>query len=138
MIELRNVYKRFESKVVLDGINYSFSKKGVYYLKGESGSGKTTLFNVISNRYKCEGEVVVGEEVFYLSFNSYLLDFLTVNENVLLNKSLFKRFDEGKVGFSIDDLKDKRVSKLSLGERQRVGLYIAFASNCKIVLFQCI
>lgn len=135
MVELKCVSKQYEKKKILDDVSFSFNSKGFYILKGESGCGKTTLLNIISKRIRdYNGEVNVKENVFYLSLDSYLIEEFTVKENISFNEDLFKDFKLYKNDFGIKDLMKKKVSKLSRGEKQRVGLFIALSSNCKIIL----
>jgi len=134
MIKLINIYKQYLDKVVIDDLNYTFLNKGLYYLKGDSGSGKTTLFNIISNRCEYEGEVLIDKDVFYLSFNNYLIEEFKVKDNIELHKDVFSNFNEYKNRLDIDKLMNKKISRLSIGEKQRVGLFLALSSNCKIIL----
>jgi osmoprotectant transport system ATP-binding protein len=46
MLELQNVYKTFEDRIVLADINLSVPKGATHALIGSSGSGKTTLLRI--------------------------------------------------------------------------------------------
>jgi len=43
MIEIKNLTKEFDGKLVLDNINTTFQKGVVNMIIGKSGSGKTVL-----------------------------------------------------------------------------------------------
>ena len=129
-----NVSKSFNNRLILDNLEYVFEDKGLYWLSGKSGCGKTTLFNVISNRCDYKGEVIADKEIFFLSLNDYLIENFTVKENVELHRDIYRNFKEYKDEFDIKKLLHIKVSKLSLGERQRVGLFIALSSGCEIIL----
>ncbi|HEX3027206.1 MAG TPA: ABC transporter ATP-binding protein [Clostridia bacterium] len=47
-LELRNIQKSFEKKVVLRDIDFTFDQGKIYGLLGRNGAGKTTLFNCLS------------------------------------------------------------------------------------------
>lgn len=47
MLELRNITKRFDGKLVLDDINIKIGNGEIVSMMGPSGSGKTTLLNII-------------------------------------------------------------------------------------------
>ena len=47
-IQLKNINKKFKSKIALNKINLFFDQKKIYGLLGPNGSGKTTLFNIIA------------------------------------------------------------------------------------------
>ena len=40
MIKLSNVTKKYDSRIVLNNINYEFPEKGISVIYGPSGSGK--------------------------------------------------------------------------------------------------
>ena len=47
MIELKNINKSFDKRVVLSNISLSIKKNEFVCITGESGTGKTTLLNII-------------------------------------------------------------------------------------------
>ena len=54
MIEIKNLYKSFDDKEVLKGINATFENGKTNLIIGQSGSGKTVfmkcrIFNICSN-----------------------------------------------------------------------------------------
>lgn len=65
---LKNVTKKFNDKVILDNINYSFEKGKIYGLLGKNGVGKTTLFNCISQNILLDsGAVFLNDNDHYKS-----------------------------------------------------------------------
>ncbi|MBR0382899.1 MAG: ABC transporter ATP-binding protein [Eubacterium sp.] len=99
-IELRNITKRFDKKVVAnDSVSLKVNKGEILALLGENGSGKTTLMNIISGIYfPDEGQIFVdGKEVsirspkdsFDLGIGMIhqhfkLIDVMTAAENIIL------------------------------------------------------
>lgn len=64
VIELENVYKSFDDKVVIDNFSYIALRKDRVGIIGPNGSGKSTLINIIAGRLKADcGNVNVGETV---------------------------------------------------------------------------
>lgn len=63
-IEIKNVTKRFQKTVAVDGITAKIEEDKIYGILGRNGAGKSTLLNIISNRIIAnEGEVLIdGEE----------------------------------------------------------------------------
>ena len=47
MLELKNIYKGFDQRVVLDHISLQFPDTGFIGIQGESGCGKSTLLSII-------------------------------------------------------------------------------------------
>ena len=146
-IELRNITKRFGTKVVAnDRINLSVRNGEILAILGENGSGKTTLMNVISGiYYPDEGQIFVnGEEVtirsprdaFPLGIGMIhqhfkLVDVLTAAENIVLGLSGPTRLDitavatrisklAHKYGFDIDPF--KKIYEMSVSEKQTVEI----------------
>ena len=48
MIELINVSKKYNEKVIFKDVNLKIYMNGVYIIKGKNGVGKTTLLNIIA------------------------------------------------------------------------------------------
>ena len=47
-LKLIDINKKFDNKVILENVDFSFEKGKIYGLLGRNGAGKTTLFNCIS------------------------------------------------------------------------------------------
>ncbi|WP_459129572.1 ABC transporter ATP-binding protein [Guggenheimella bovis] len=89
MLELKDIFKRFESKEVLKGATYSFEKGKIYGLLGRNGAGKTTLFNIIYDELEQDqGTITLNEkpltegEVALVFSTPFVPDFLTGFEYV--------------------------------------------------------
>jgi len=61
IIKLKNVTKKFGSKIVLDNVNLEINQGEIFGIIGMSGSGKTTLLNTLIGYY----EPQKGEVLFY-------------------------------------------------------------------------
>ncbi len=153
MLEIRNVSKKYDRKV-LDGVNLKFGNTGFYCLIGESGSGKSTLLNIIAGIENADegGVFYDGKDIslidssFYNNriisyiFQSYnLIDKYSVRENVLLplmirsNKSNYD-LDDVFGALKIKYLINRKVSRLSGGEKQRVAIARSLVQDSKIIL----
>ena len=65
MIELRNVYKSFGDRVVLDNISVTFEKGKTNLIIGQSGSGKTVLLKSVVGLHTIDsGEILYGDDDF--------------------------------------------------------------------------
>lgn len=135
MVELKNVTKSYQNKKILDNVSFCFDKKGIYNVIGVSGSGKTTLLNAIYFNNVDGGKIVCGESIFYLPVDEFLIDEFNVKEMICLHKQIYVDFKEYKNRFNIDEFINTKISKLSKGEKKRLGLFLALSSNCKILLF---
>jgi phospholipid/cholesterol/gamma-HCH transport system ATP-binding protein len=161
-IQLREVKKRFGSKVVLDGINLTVNSGESLVIIGGSGSGKSVTIKCVLGILRADsGSIKVeGEEVTALSGrrrDSYLrkfgmlfqggalFDSLPVWENVAfgliqghgVSRSRAREiaFEKlAKVGLG-SDVANLSPAELSGGMQKRVGLARAIAADPEIIFF---
>ncbi|MCI2110870.1 MAG: amino acid ABC transporter ATP-binding protein [Bacilli bacterium] len=69
IIEVKGLHKSFKDLIVLDGIDLSFERNGVYAIIGPSGSGKSTFLRCLNLlETPTSGEVIFeGKKVFGLN-----------------------------------------------------------------------
>lgn len=151
MIILRNIYKKYNDNYVLKNINIKFPEKGLIMLLGKSGSGKSTLLNIIGgidtptsgsifykgieiNKLKKNNiNKYHKKEVSFIFQNYNLINYLTVEDNILLGRKktninyLLKKVN-------LYDKKNTKVYKLSGGEQERVAIARALYNNPKVLL----
>ena len=135
MIQLTNINKSYGKNIILKDVSFCFENKGLYLLKGESGSGKTTLLNIIDSRigdYK--GSVDIQGKIFFLSYGDYLIDEMRVKEMIDFHKCINENFKPYQKDFGISKFENKIISKLSGGEKQKLGIYLALSSNRENIL----
>jgi ABC transport system ATP-binding/permease protein len=78
IVELHNVSKAFDEKVVLNNFDYIFKRGERIGLIGKNGTGKTTFLNLITKKLAPDsGKVVLGET---LKFGYYTQDGIKVKE----------------------------------------------------------
>ena len=65
LLKIKNVYKRFDGVIALDGCSFDVKEGEILGLIGPNGSGKTTMFNLISGIYDPDnGQIELkGEDV---------------------------------------------------------------------------
>jgi len=64
IIELYNISKAFDGKVILNKFNYVFKRGERIGLIGKNGTGKSTFLNLITQKMKVDsGKVIVGETI---------------------------------------------------------------------------
>ncbi|MBL7095749.1 ATP-binding cassette domain-containing protein, partial [candidate division KSB1 bacterium] len=52
MLKIRNVYKSFDGRKILNGLKFELKAGKIYSLMGANGAGKTTLFNILTGFLK--------------------------------------------------------------------------------------
>jgi phospholipid/cholesterol/gamma-HCH transport system ATP-binding protein len=162
LIELKNVFKTFGDRKVLDGLNLDVHAGETLVIIGRSGVGKSTILKLVAGLLAPDrGEVwVEGQEVERLGEQELnelrkkmgvvfqyaaLFDSLTVFENIAFRLLRDFGMEPGKakevvrqklelVGLK-DDLMDLKPSQLSGGMRKRVGLARAIAVDPEIILY---
>ena len=157
-IEIRNLYKAFGKKKVLDGVDLDIKKGESLVVIGGSGTGKSVLIKCIQGlltpdcgSIKIDDEETIGskkdihEKMGMLFQGAALFDSLSVWENVA-----FRLLQDGKksrkqakvtairvlrqVGLA-PDVADLSPAELSGGMQKRVGLARAIISRPEIIFF---
>lgn len=153
MITIRNLCKKFDDKVLLDGFNCTIQDGDFVVFCGESGCGKTTLLNMIGCLEKPDsGSIVIDgidiwnyknkSELFSSKFgflfqNFALLEGKTVVQNLHIIQKKARTdtsVDEVLAEVGLQDKKDTKVYKLSGGEQQRLALARLMLKKCDIIL----
>ncbi|MER0216424.1 MAG: LPS export ABC transporter ATP-binding protein [Nitrosomonas sp.] len=159
MSELRanNLKKRYKSRTVVQDVSFSLSSGEVIGLLGPNGAGKTTCFYMIVGLVPLDGGGIylndqdLGQMAIhqraklglsYLPQEASIFRRLTVEENILAILEL-QPFDEDTKQRYLDDLlhdlhishlRDNAAISLSGGERRRVEIARALASQPRFIL----
>lgn len=158
---LKRTYLVNETKIeVLKGINLTINSQEFIAIMGKSGSGKTTLLKLLGMLDRpTEGKVFFkGEdsnfirgdrlekirrcELGFIYQDYYLMDSLSVRENIMLPKILNHSSVEESMEESekladimgVRTLMDKRTFELSGGEKQRVAICRALINHSDLIL----
>ena len=144
-IELRNISKDYDGKIVIKDFGYTVLKGDRIGIIGPNGSGKTTLLNIISGKTApSSGSVEVGEtvKIGFFSQESNDLDreqrvidyiketgsYIDTSEGKLSATKLLERF------LFTDDMQYSPIGKLSGGEKRRLFLMKVLMSAPNILL----
>ena len=144
-IEIRNLYKAFGKKKVLDGVDLDIKKGESLVVIGGSGTGKSVLIKCIQGLLTPDCGSDIHEKMGMLFQGAALFDSLSVWENVA-----FRLLQDGKksrkqakvaairvlrqVGLA-PDVADLSPAELSGGMQKRVGLARAIISRPEIIFF---
>jgi len=161
LIEVKNLIKSFDGRVVLDGINLSVERGSVFAIMGGSGCGKTTLLrHLIGVMRPDSGQILVGGQDITLfdenMMDGYrrrfgmlfqmgaLLNSLSVHDNIALPLREHTRLDEKIIGVMVKmklelvglrDFEHLKPAQLSGGMQKRVALARALALDPEIVFY---
>ena len=161
LIEVKNLTKSFEGRVVLDGINLSVERGSVFAIMGGSGCGKTTLLRHLIGIVRPDsGQILVGGQDITL-FDENLMDgyrrrfgmlfqmgallnSLSVHDNIALPLREHTELDEKIIGVIVKmklelvglrDFEHLKPAQLSGGMQKRVALARALALDPEIVFY---
>lgn len=134
---------------VLKNFSLEIAEGGVYGLLGSNGAGKSTLLYLIAGLLNPDsGDITLNgintrlrrpETVSEIFIVPEEFDFpsLTLEKFVELNKPFYPRFsyDEMLENLAIFELTpDLNVSKLSMGQKKKVALSFAMATNTRVLI----
>ena len=156
-LKANNLKKRYKSRTVVQDVSFSLSSGEVIGLLGPNGAGKTTCFYMIVGLVPLDGGGIylndqdLGQMAIhqraklglsYLPQEASIFRRLTVEENILAILELQHFDDETKQRYLDDLLHDLHIShlrdnaaiSLSGGERRRVEIARALASQPRFIL----
>lgn len=161
MIKIKNLYRSFGRKHILNGVTLNVNKGENYLLIGRSGAGKTVLLkNIIGLLRPDSGTIAIdGEDITQLSKKklekvrlqfglvfqgSALFDFLTIDENVgfflyqhtkLKKAEIRKKVSKTLALVGLEGIEEMYPYELSGGMRKRVAIARAIIYNPKIIIY---
>jgi len=145
VIEVKNLKKAYNGRVLMDGLSFSIPKNAIVGIIGANGVGKSTLFRMIMGEEEPDaGEIVIGSTV-DLSYVDQS------HEDLLPEKTVFEIMGGGqdlitvgkkevnvraylsKFNFAGGD-QQKKLEVLSGGERNRVHLAVTLKEGGNVLL----
>ena len=159
-VQLRNVVKAFEDKVVLRDVDLAVAQHEVVCLIGSSGSGKSTLLKCVNllvpidaGDIALDGSVITDGSVnpndvrqkmgiVFQAFN--LFPHMSVLDNIILSPTRVHGVARAEASeqaarlleqFGLIDKIDEYPDRLSGGQQQRVAVVRALATEPELMLF---
>ncbi len=158
ILEAKNLAKSYNKRAIVKDVNIRIEAGQVVGLLGPNGAGKTTCFYMIVGLVQADrGQIFINKEdishepmhgrarkgIGYLPQESSVFRKLTVAQNILailqtqkkLNKSQrLEKLETLLLEFSIVHIRDSLGMSLSGGERRRVEIARALASDPQFIL----
>jgi len=161
ILQIKEVTKEFDKKIVLDRLNFSVEEGDVFGIIGQSGSGKTTLLNLLIGFYDpSEGQVLfqpdknkkpqdihqnINEMRKQFGFASQVSSFypkLTLRENLMHFGQLYgikKKVLNGNIDNLLEFTKltnhqNKLAEHISVGMQKRLDLSCSLIHKPKILI----
>ncbi len=158
-IEFRDVYFKYDERMVLKSINLRIAKNEVIALVGESGVGKSTLANLIPRFYDItEGSLTIdGIDIRDISLASLRKNIALVTQDIILFNDTIrnniaygvipdqKKVEEAaamafahdfisKFSKGYDTIVGEKGARLSGGQKQRIAIARALYKNAPILV----
>jgi ABC-2 type transport system ATP-binding protein len=149
-IEIKNLTRRFGTKLALDDVSITVPRGGVFGLVGENGAGKTTLIKHVLGLLKAEqGSVrvfglnpvqdppgVLGR-IGYVSEARDLPGWMRVEELLRYTQAFYPRWDEAyaetlRKQFALEG--EAKIKNLSRGELAKAALLITLAYRPELLV----
>lgn len=124
-MELYNITKRINERLILNDVSMSFEDPGKYLITGEAGSGKSTLLRIMTGVIRPDFGVVVSEDrpvfnnpdikktIFFITAREYLYSSRTIRGMY----SFFREvYDKGDV-----EILTEACGRLGLDPGHRIG-----------------
>ena len=154
-IQVQNITKRFNDRLVLDNVSFSIEKGEIFGLIGPNGAGKSTLLNIIIGLLKANsGQVLIDDKTIEDNSVEYktkigfvpqelaILEELTVFDNLeyfggyygLFGKALKDRIRFVLEHIGLEGQQKKKVKKLSGGFKRRLNIALALLHEPEVLI----
>ncbi|KPU51133.1 ATP-binding cassette domain-containing protein [Bacillus wiedmannii] len=146
MLEIKDLIFCIEEKKILDNISFSIPEFEVTAIVGPNGVGKTTTVQILSNIIKNDNSSIKNlnarKKILYLDIEYLVFDELTAKEFIELNAKNNKKSRKEVAtilnefeGLNIKEFLFTKLKGLSLGQKQKLIILIAFMSNADVLIF---
>ena len=153
MIVITNLAKKYDKKIIFNGVSCSLSDRRIYALVGINGIGKSTLLNAITQSFSIDdGRIEIDgisntlfqskAHFFYVPDNKEMFLNLTGREYLQLVIKLYHQESQGSshaieelsCTFKLEQSLDDYIANYSLGMKQKTYLIAAFLSGARNLL----
>lgn len=152
LIEVKKINKTFGKKKVLNDVSFSVREGEILGFIGPNGAGKTTTIKLILGLQKIDsGNVLINgfdikddftkaiEKVGAIVESPDLYMYLTGRKNLEMIASMYRNVSKEKVDeiikmVGLEKRIDDKVSKYSLGMKQRLGIAAALINNPNVLI----
>ena len=158
MIEIKNIFKKYRDKHVVNDVSFSIEKGKITSFIGPNGAGKSTVLGIVTRLIDGDGgEVVIegkslsdyhtkdlAKKIAILKQSNNISLKLTIRELVSfgrfphsegnLNAEDEKYIDEAIEYMKLSEIQDKYLDELSGGQRQRAYIAMVIAQNTEYIL----
>lgn len=145
LISVKNIFKRFRDKKVINDFSFEFESGKCYAITGSNGQGKTTLINLILGLiYVNQGQIeLYTDRIVYvpdkvnLPGNAKVYEYLkTIGSVIGVNKrQLNHDLDILMKYWKLNEYQDFKIKNLSKGNKQKILITQALIGPSDIYIF---
>lgn len=157
-MKIKQLFKTYDGKTIIDGIDLTIPKKAVTSMIGPNGAGKSTVLNIISRLIARDEGIVDFEGSDIIDWKSKdlakHLAILTQSNNVSMKLTVRELVSFGRFPYSgshlneedvciieqaitymeLNDIQDQFIDELSGGQRQRAYIAMVIAQDTDYIL----
>ena len=147
ILEIKNLNKSFNQKHILKNLTFKFCTNEINVIFGRNGSGKSTLLKLIYGTLKSDdlelkindeliknNNVILDNRIGYLPQDNFLPKSLKVSEVITMYFSDVDKQDKVFYAPRINNIQNRKIGQLSLGERRYLEIVLLGNLNHKFLL----
>lgn len=146
MINIDNITVSYDfNKAVISDLSFNIQPGEIVALLGNNGAGKTTIIKAICGLLKCSGnEITIDglkvskayDKLALITEEGSYLPYMTLQQYKNYLKDFYKSFREDIWEDMIKNfqLENKKISKMSRGQKAKVEIAAGFSKGCKYIL----
>lgn len=147
MIEVKNVYKKYKRKAVLQDMSFTAEKGQITCLIGINGAGKTTIMKSIMGLTPInQGEILIDgkkitkdayEKITYIPDRLTMIPSFTIAQAFDFMRDFYKTWNDQRATELLAFFKlapDEKISSLSKGNAAKVNLLLGLALDVDYIL----
>lgn len=152
MLEINNLTKKYNDKIVLNNITLDIKDNELFALLGMNGAGKTTMLKILStlilptsgklkiNGLDIKDDILKIKEIINISPQETAIALnLTVKENLdfiagiyrISNK--YEKINELVNKFNLNDILNQKCKTLSGGQKRKLSIALSLINNPKVL-----
>jgi simple sugar transport system ATP-binding protein len=161
LLQIRNIYKNFNRKKVLENINFNVDQGEIHGLVGKNGAGKSTTVNIISGVIHADqGEIIFDNQdisklsvlerqnigIYVIPQHAAVIPEFSVAENLFLGvwpktkfgmvhwDQMYTKTKEELKEYGLDIDPKRKVKDLSLVNQRKLNIVRALYSKAKLII----
>lgn len=149
MIDVQGLNFAYGKTTLFQGLNLELKPGNIYGLLGKNGAGKTTLLRLVSGLLFADGGSIsffgrdpskrkhsILSDIFFLAEDFHVPP-ISGNDYLCLYADFYPRFDREHFHSCLQEFSipsDKKLTKLSFGQRKKFLLSFGLACGCRLLL----